>query len=158
MSALLVFQHSESTIMKTAKTKAQVKTNVTPKDLDVISKQTKDQLLADLKAEFGDAADAAKLSAFADKLMAASSAKHGDSLKALEAAGLDVTVNLSEQTLKELGVVREETKWDWKLLGKWIGGGVAVALVTFAGYKLYVKYSKGKQANNPTVPNGTVML
>ncbi len=157
MSAFLVFQHSEIKTMKTSTAKAQVKTNVTPKDLDVISKQTKDQLLADLKAEFGDA-NPEKLAAFADKLLSASSAKHGDALKALEAAGLDVTVNLSEDTLKELGVVREEKGWDWKLLGKWVGGGVAVALVTFAGYKLYVRYSKGKQANNPQVPNGTVML
>lgn len=143
--------------MKTANTKAQVKTNVTAKDLDVISKQTKDQLLADLKAEFGDA-DPTKLAAFADKLLSASSAKHGDALKALTAAGLDVQVNLSEETLRELGVVHQERGWDWKLLGKWVGGGVAVALVTFAGYKLYVKYSKGKSQNNPQVPNGTVML
>lgn len=157
MSALLVFQHSESTIMKTAKTKAQVKTNVTAKDLDVISKQTKDQLLADLKAEFGDA-NTDKLAAFADKLLSASSAKHGDALKALGAAGLDVQINLSEDTLRELGVVHQEKGWDWKLLGKWIGGGVGIALVTFMGYKLYVKYSKGKAQNNPQVPNGTVML
>ena len=143
--------------MKTSTAKAQVKTNVTAKDLDAISKQTKDQLLADLKAEFGDA-NTDKLAAFADKLLSASSAKHGDALKALTAAGLDVQINLSEDTLRELGVVHQEKGWDWKLLGKWIGGGVGIALVTFAGYKLYVKYSKGKAQNNPQVPNGTVML
>lgn len=129
-------------------------------DFDVISKMTKQQLMEALASKLGEA-DATKLSAFADKLIAAAKSKAGsigDALSALQGTGLKVQVSVSEETLKSLGVVHTKTSWDWKKLGMWAAGGVAVVLVTYGSYKLYVKYSKGKAAKAAAASNGTVML
>lgn len=129
-------------------------------DFDVISKMTKQQLVEALASKLGEA-NAEKLSAFADKLIAAAKSKAGsigDALSALQGTGLKVQVSVSEETLKSLGVVHSKSSWDWKKLAMWAGGGIAVVLVTYGSYKLYVSYSKGKAAKAAAASNGTVML
>ena len=129
-------------------------------DFEAIGKMSKEQLVAALSEKLGEA-NVEKLSAFAEKLMAAAKSKAGsigDALSALQGTGLKVQVSLSEDTLKSLGVVHTKSSWDWKKLAMWAGGGIAVVLVTYGSYRLYVSYSKGKAAKAASANNGTVML
>lgn len=128
-------------------------------DFEAIGKMSKDELVAALATKLGET-NAEKLSAFADKLIAAAKSKAGsigDALSALQGTGLKVQVSVSEETLKSLGVVHSKSSWDWKKLAKWAGGGIAVVLVTYGSYRLYISYSKGK-AKAAAASNGTVML
>ena len=129
-------------------------------DFEAIGKMSKDELVAALATKLGET-NAEKLSAFADKLIAAAKSKAGsigDALSALQGTGLKVQVSVSEETLKSLGVVHSKSSWDWKKLAKWAGGGIAVVLVTYGSYRLYISYSKGKAAKAAAASNGTVML
>lgn len=134
--------------MTNAKDKA---TNVT-KAVDstpvVDDSNVQDLDLPMLKTLFPSAKDS-DLNAFAAKLQRASdafeTAKSLDEvLAAFKKEGVTVSVKLDKEAKQLLGI---NTKVNWKMLGYWLAGGVALIAVTYAGYKLYVK-TKAKAANS----------
>lgn len=134
--------------MTNAKDKA---TNVT-KAVDstpvVDDSNVQDLDLPMLKTLFPSAKDS-DLNAFAAKLQRASdafeTAKSLDEvLAAFKKEGVTVSVKLDKEAKQLLGI---NTKVNWKMLGYWLAGGVALIAVTYAGYRMYIK-TKAKAANS----------
>ena len=132
----------------TAKTE---KTNVT-KAVDqtpvVDDSSIQDLDLPMLKNLFPTAKDC-DLNAFAAKLQRASDAfetakSMDDILAAFKKEGVTVSVKLDKEAKQLLGI---NTKVNWKMLGYWLAGGVALIAVTYAGYRMYIK-TKDKAANS----------
>lgn len=101
-----------------------------------------------LKNLFPTAKDS-DLNAFAAKLQRASDAfetakSMDDILNAFKKEGVTVSVKLDKEAKQLLGI---NTKINWKLIGAWLGGGVALIAVTYAGYRMYIK-TKAKAANS----------
>lgn len=124
----------------TAKTE---KTNVT-KAVDqtpvVDDSSIQDLDLPMLKNLFPTAKDC-DLNAFAAKLQRASDAfetakSMDDILAAFKKEGVTVSVKLDKEAKQLLGI---NTKVNWKMLGYWLAGGVALIAVTYAGYRMYIK-------------------
>jgi multidrug efflux pump subunit AcrB len=135
----------------TAKTEKATNANVT-KATDatpvVDDSSVQDLDLPMLKNLFPTAKDC-DLNAFAAKLQRASDAFEtakslDDVLAAFKKEGVTVSVKLDKEAKELLGI---NTKVNWKLIGAWLGGGVALIAVTYAGYKIYVK-TKAKAANS----------
>lgn len=101
-----------------------------------------------LKNLFPTAKDS-DLNAFAAKLHRASdafeTAKSLDEvLTAFKKEGVTVSVKLDKEAKQLLGI---NTKVNWKMLGYWLAGGIALIAVTYAGYRMYIK-TKAKAANS----------
>ncbi len=132
-------------------TKTEKTTNVT-KAVDqtpvVDDSNVQDLDLPMLKNLFPSAKDS-DLNAFAAKLQRASdafeTAKSLDEvLAAFKKEGVTVSVKLDKEAKQLLGI---NTKVNWKMLGYWLAGGVALIAVTYAGYRMYIK-TKAKAANS----------
>lgn len=72
-------------------------------------------------------------------------------IRALKTEGVEVKVVVTGNAAKAFQM-QSEAEFDWKKLLKWVAGGVGVAVVAYAGYYFYMKYTQSKATTGGTVP------
>jgi len=77
-------------------------------------------------------------------------------LATLKAEGLHFDIKVTGKA-SEAFQLEEKARFSWSEFFKWAGGAVAVAVIAYGAYRLYVKYNESKKASGTGTDNAIAM-